>query len=200
MVYCLLFALRMHAFSLFLSISHIILSMLLTDREIKDYISRGLLVKDMINPAVQIQQCGVDLTVANVFTLEGEGVLDFSNEKRKIPDYKEVKIKGDVWDLTPGTYHIAFNEKIVLPNNIAGLLMPRSSALVCGIVQHSALWDPGYEGRSFFHAEVSRPVKIYKNARIGQMIFIKLEGEASSYSGRYKGEDLKKFAKRGSSV
>lgn len=171
--------------------------MLLTDKEIKDYVNRGLLVRDMIDPHVQIQQAGVDLTVANIFTLEGEGVLDFSNEKRKIPKYAELMIEGDHWNLKPGTYHVAMNEKIVLPKNIAGLLMPRSSALVCGIVQHTALWDPGFEGRSFFHVEVSRNVKIYKNARLGQMIFIKLDGEASGYQGVYQGEDLKKFAKRG---
>ena len=171
--------------------------MLLTDKEIRANIAKGMLVQDMIDPKVQIQQCGVDLTVSKVFTLGGEGVLDFTNEKRKIPEYKEVKPAGDHWMLKPGVYHIAFNERIVLPNNIAGLLMPRSSALVCGIVQHTALWDPGYEGSSFFHAEVSRPVKLYKNARIGQMIFIKLTGEASSYKGIYKGEDLKKFARRG---
>ena len=171
--------------------------MLLTDKEIKDYVRRGLLVTDMVDPKVQIQQCGVDLTVADVFTLDGEGVLDFSNEKRKIPNYKSVPAKGDTWVLEQGTYHIAFNEKIILPKNIAAILMPRSSALVCGIVQHSALWDPGYEGRSFFHAEVSRRVKIYKNARLGQMIFFKLSNDTSGYSGNYKGEDLKKFARRG---
>lgn len=173
--------------------------MLLADREIRDFISRGLLVKDLIDPSVQIQQCGVDLTVARVFALEGEGVLDFTNERRKLPEYREIEPDGtpESWLLQPGTYHIAFNETIVLPKNIAGLLLPRSSALVCGVVQHSALWDPGYEGRSFFHVEVSRPVKLYKNARIGQMIFFRLESEASSYSGRYKGEDLKKFARRG---
>lgn len=171
--------------------------MLLTDKEIKSYIEKGFLVRDMIDPKVQIQQCGVDLTVSKVFTLEGEGVLDFTNEKRKLPEYKEVKPTGDFWTLKPGVYHIAFNEKIVIPNDIAGMLLPRSSALVCGIVQHTALWDPGYEGSSFFHAEVSRPVKLYKNARIGQMIFFKLSGTASSYKGIYKGENLKKFARRG---
>ncbi len=171
--------------------------MLLTDREIKAMVSKGLLVRDMIDPEVQIQQAGVDLTVAKVFSLEGEGVLDFSNERRKLPKYVEVEADGEAWSLEKGLYHIAFNEKIVLPKNIAGLLLPRSSALVCGIVQHTALWDPGYEGRSFFHAEVSKPVKIFKNARLGQMIFIKLDGEATAYAGAYHGEDLLKYAKRG---
>ena len=189
--------------------------MLLADREIKDFVSRGILVKDMVDPKVQVQQCGVDLTVAKVFTLEGEGVLDFTNEKRKLPEYVKIPPTSkdaehesgnsasgtnDFWLLKPGTYHVAFNETIVLPKNIAGLLLPRSSALVCGIVQHSALWDPGYEGRSFFHVEVSKPVKLYKNARIGQMIFFRLGSETTGYSGAYQGEDLLKFAKRGQNV
>lgn len=172
-------------------------SMLLTDKEIKSHIAKGLLVQDMVDPKVQIQQCGVDLTVSKVFTLEGEGVLDFTNEKRKLPEYKEIKSTGEFWLLKPGTYNIAFNEKIILPRNIAGMLLPRSSALVCGVVQHTALWDPGYEGRSFFHIEISRPVKLYKNARLAQMIFLRLSGEASTYKGTYQGEDLKKFARRG---
>ena len=171
--------------------------MLLTDKEIRSYVAKGLLVTGMIDADVQIQQCGVDLTVAKVFSLEGEGVLDFSNERRRLPKYAEVHTDGDHWLLQPAVYHIAFNEKIILPKNIAGLLLPRSSALVCGIVQHTAVWDPGYEGRSFFHAEASRPVKIFKNARLGQMIFVKLDDDTAGYSGTYKGEDLLKFAKRG---
>ena len=31
----------------------------------------------------QIQQCGIDLRVWKIFKIEGEGVIDFSNEKRK---------------------------------------------------------------------------------------------------------------------
>ena len=175
--------------------------MLLTDKEIRALVENGMLVQDMIDSNVQIQQCGVDLTVARVFTLEGEGVLDFSNKKRRLPNYREVPHgndgEEDFWLLHTGVYHIAFNEKIVLPKDVAGFIFPRSSALVCGIVEHTAVWDPGYEGRAFFHAEVSRPVKLYKNARLGQMVFLRLSGEASAYSGIYKGEDILKFARRG---
>jgi dUTP pyrophosphatase len=139
--------------------------MLLSDREIKDYVSQGKLVQDMIDEKVQIQQAGVDLTAAKVFALEGEGIRDFTNEKRQLPRYEEIHPEGDSW---------------------------------LGIVEHTALWDPGYEGRSFLHVEVSRTVRIYKNARLAQMIFIRLAGEATPYSGVYKGEDILKFAKRGS--
>ena len=56
--------------------------MLLTSGEIKKLVEKGTLVQDMIDPDVQIQSSGIDLTAAKVFTLEGEGVLDFSNEKK----------------------------------------------------------------------------------------------------------------------
>ena len=175
--------------------------MLLTSREIRAMTEKGLLVQNMLNPDVQIQQCGIDLTVAKVFSFSGEGVLDFDNSKRKLPEYKEIlpeKCNDEkFWILQPGTYHVAFNEKIALPANIAGFLMPRSSALNCGIVQHTAVWDPGYEGRSYFHVEVSRPVKVFANARLGQMVFMRLSGETTAYGGAYKGEDILKFTRRG---
>ena len=146
-------------------------------------------MQDMIDPEIQIQQSGVDLSAAKVFKLEGEGVLDFTNEKRSLPKYVEIPW-NDTIRLEPGTYHIAMNEKIILPTGIAGLLVPRSSALICGIVQHSALWDPGYEGRGFFHVEVSKPVTLHKNARFAQMLFYRVGKGADAYKGDYQGEDI----------
>jgi len=175
--------------------------MLLVKKDIEKMIENGLLVKNLIDKKMQIQQCGVDLTVAKVFSFQGDGCLDFSNERRRLPEYVEIEPEKDgdeeYWILEPGTYHIAINEIINLPNDIAALLLPRSSALTCGIVQHSALWDPGYHGRSFFHVDVTRRVKIYKNARIGQMVFFKLPEETEAYNGIFKGEDVTRNAKRG---
>jgi len=177
--------------------------MLLTKKEIEEMVKKGFLVQSMISPRVQIQQCGIDLTVAKVFSFNGEGCLDFSNEKRKLPEYVEIEPKHEngeeFWILEPGNYHMAMNEIINLPKDVAGLLLPRSSALVCGAELHSALWDPGYNGRSFFHVTVTRRVKIYKNARLGQMIFFKLEEETEAYNGIYKGEDILRNLKRGKS-
>ncbi len=164
--------------------------MLLSSKEIREMVDKGLLVQDMIDPNIQIQQAGVDLSAAKVFKLEGEGVLDFTNEKRKLPKHVEMPWDNDIIRLEPGVYHIAFNEKIILPNNIAALLVPRSSALVCGIAQHSALWDPGYEGRSFFHVEASKPITLHKNARLAQMIFWHVGEGADSYEGKYHKEDI----------
>lgn len=169
--------------------------MLLGEEEIKKHVRGGWLVRNLLDER-QIQQCGVDLTVGKVFALEGKGVLDFSNEKRKLPSYREIAPVQDMWQLAPGMYHAAMNETIRLPNNVAGLLLPRSSALTCGIEVHSALWDPGYEGRSFIHCSLANEVELHRNARIAQMIFLKT-GETGGYSGAYKGEDILKRIQRG---
>jgi dUTP pyrophosphatase len=170
---------------------------MLTEHELKNYIKKGLLVKNLIDQEKQVQQCGVDLSVGKMFTLEGKGVIDFSNEKRKLPEYAEIYPKDGVWHLEPGLYHASMNETIVLPKDVAGLLLPRSSALTCGIEVHTAVWDPGYEGRSFIHVSLSKEIEMHKNARIAQMIFFKLEKETKGYKGVYNKEDVLKFAKRG---
>ncbi|MBI2076102.1 MAG: deoxyuridine 5'-triphosphate nucleotidohydrolase [Candidatus Aenigmarchaeota archaeon] len=170
--------------------------MLLSRSEIDGLIGKGFLVSGFIDKKVQLQQCGIDLTVGKIFSLRGIGALDFTNEKRKLPEYEEIKPEKGAWALGKGTYHAAMNEKIRLPDNIAGLLLPRSSALSCGIEVHTAVWDPGYKGRSFMHLSVSRPVELHKNARIAQMIFFALSGKAE-YKGSYKGEDILNKFRRG---
>ncbi len=170
--------------------------MLLGKDEIKKMISEGKLVKNLVDPEIQIQAAGVDLTVGKIFALKGKGCLDFTNEKRKLPEYEEVELADNKWFLSPGPYNIAINEMIVLPKNIAALVFPRSSSVVCGLEVHTAVWDPGYEGRGFLYINASREVEVFKDARIAQMIFMKVEGE-SGYSGIFKGEDVLEKGKRG---
>ncbi len=168
---------------------------LLSSKVIKRYIEKGLLVRGIDER--QIQPAGVDLTVAKVFSLKGKGAIDFSNEKRVLPEYEEIPPKNGKWDLPEGIYNITINEYVNLPRDVAALVLPRSSALVCGIEVHTALWDPGYHGRGMIYINVTRPVTIYVGARIAQMVFFRVEEPEKGYEGMYKGEDLLKFSRRG---
>lgn len=150
------------------------------------------MIENYIDLEKQIQPCGIDLTVSKIFTLKGQGRIDFSNKQRVLPDLEEVRD----WNLEPGVYLATINEKINLPLNISALFLPRSSALTCGIEPCSALWDPGYKGRGMVYFTVQRKVKIDENARICQMVFFPVE-ETESYSGIYQNEDLMKNHKRG---
>jgi dUTP pyrophosphatase len=169
--------------------------MILGRSEIIERSKHGL-VGDLISD-MQVQQAGVDLTVGKVFRLTGKGVLDFDNSRRELCKYEEIEPEDDHWDLKPGTYHCAMNETIEIPLDLCGLLLPRSSSLACGMEIHSALWDPGYKGRSFMHTVVTRDVTIYRNARIAQMVFMPVIGEASRYQGSYLDEDVLTHGARG---
>ena len=70
--------------------------------------------------------------------------------------------------------------------------MPRSSLLRSGITMETAVWDPGYHGRSEAMLVVNNMHGAFlkKNAKIAQLIFIRLEEEAKElYDGVYKGEN-----------
>ena len=80
-----------------------------------------------------------------------------------------------------------------IPSTLAAYIMPRSTMLRCGATLHSALWDPGYEGRGEGLLEVGNEngITVKKNARIGQIVFMSLREEAKElYEGRYKGENI----------
>jgi dUTP pyrophosphatase len=144
----------------------------------------------------QFQPCGIDITLKEAYSFKGPGVIDFDNSERKISDVEPVPFDGDGPSgrvrLGPGAYKVMFNEYVRIPPDVAGLCLPRSSLLRCGATLECAVWDPGYEGRSeaLLVVRNEHGVSFKRNAKIGQMVFIRLaEGAGSLYSGRYKGEN-----------
>jgi dUTP pyrophosphatase len=147
-------------------------------------------VENMIDGDVQRQQAGIDLTVDKVERFTEAGRIDFDNSTREIAAGKEPH--GD--KLEGGTsYRITYNEKVSVPENAIGLVFPRSSLMRNGCHLVTAVWDPGYEGRGQGLLEVLNPrgVVLTENARVGQLVFFRLENEASEgYDGRYQGENI----------
>jgi dUTP pyrophosphatase len=140
----------------------------------------------------QFQPAGIDITMKEVYSFSNAGVIDFDNKERKISDVEPVPFQSDRVSLRPGAYKVIFNEYVRIPKNVAGLCLPRSSLLRCGVSLECAVWDPGYEGRSeaLLIVRNEHGVTFKKGAKIGQMIFIRLAEDATSvYEGRYKGEN-----------
>jgi dUTP pyrophosphatase len=57
----------------------------------------------------------------------------------------------------------------------------------------TALWEPGYRGRrqSLLVVYNSHGLRLKRNARLMQLIFLRLEKEAEKlYSGKYQGENI----------
>ncbi len=140
----------------------------------------------------QFQPCGIDITMKEVYSFREAGLIDFDNKERRISAVEPVPFESDRVSLKPGAYKVIFNEYVRIPNDVAGLCLPRSSLLRCGITLECAVWDPGYEGRSeaLLIVRNEHGAVLKKGAKIGQMVFIRLaEGAKSLYEGKYKGEN-----------
>lgn len=149
------------------------------------------MIQGFIDEKTQSQIAGFDLTAQEIFQLTDGGVLDFDNQKRKIPEHEILPLENDTWKLKPGGYLVRYNEIVEVPLNAIGLVLPRSSLMRCGGTICSAVWDPGYKGRGIGLLIIHSKLKMYKNARIAQLIFIKTEKISSkSYSGKYQNERI----------
>lgn len=154
------------------------------------------LVEHMIDPEVQVQPNGIELTLQRVETHESSGAVAFDNSERKLPQTRTVEFDSEGWLYLPkGSYKIVFNEIVNIPKNIAAIAKPRSSLLRCGAAIETAVWDAGYNGRSesllVVHNEKGFRVK--KNARLLQLLFFRLDEEVhKGYSGIYQNENIVK--------
>jgi dUTP pyrophosphatase len=158
----------------------------------KESIKEKGLVSEFISD-MQFQPCGVDLTLREIYSLQTEGAVDFDNSERKLSETEKIEFAGDWAHLKKGAYKIVYNEVVSIPIDCAGLAYPRSSLLRCGAVIHCAVWDPGYRGRSesLLIVENEHGIRLKKNARMVQIVFLKLDKKAKSlYEGRYKGENM----------
>lgn len=157
----------------------------------KEHILKSNFIFDFLSEE-QFQPAGVDLTLKKVFALKGMGRIDFDNSERKISRAEELKfLKGGWIKLGLGAYKVSFNEYIKIPHDMVALVFPRSSLLRCGATLHTAVWDPGYEGRGEMLLTVHNKsgVMVKRNAKIGQIVFVRLvEKTGEGYKGVYKGE------------
>lgn len=140
----------------------------------------------------QFQPAGFDLTLKEVHKFSSSGKIDFDNKERILSKSVPLVFINDEISLPRGAYKVIYNEYVKIPANAAALCFPRSSLLRCGATLECAVWDPGYEGRSesllIVHNE--NGIILKKNAKLGQLVFVKLADEAKElYNGRYKGEN-----------
>ncbi len=162
-------------------------------KELREMLDRGV-VTDMIDPEVQVQMCGVDLTLRSVERFLTPGAVDYDNKEREISKTEEIAFDGAGWvHLDPGCYLVTFNEAVSIPKTIAALARPRSSLLRSGATVETALWDPGYRGRSQSLLVVFNPagLRLKRNARLIQLAFYRLSSMAEKgYEGAYQNENL----------
>jgi len=170
------------------------MTVVLSRQEIKRLLKkRPPLVEGYIDLEEQVQPNGVDLTLREVALLQSSGQITAQNDQRLVSDLSPLVFDGLGYiDLVPGAYIITYNEVVHLPQNIMALGRPRSSLLRCGVTVGTAVWDAGYEGRSQSLLVVYNPrgFRLQKNARVAQLIFMRLSEKTEGYKGAYQGENI----------
>ncbi|KAF9071124.1 deoxyuridine 5'-triphosphate nucleotidohydrolase, partial [Rhodocollybia butyracea] len=140
----------------------------------------------------QIQPCGIDLSLKQVLTLESAGCIDFDNTHRQTAGSVVLPFTGETLEyvhLHQGVYLVEFNEFIRTPRNIMGQIFVRSSLFRSGIQIHAGVVDSGYQGviGAMLKVENSFGLRVYKDARLAQMVFHELTEPTEGYSGQYQG-------------
>ncbi|KPA17031.1 deoxyuridine 5'-triphosphate nucleotidohydrolase [Candidatus Magnetomorum sp. HK-1] len=168
--------------------------MVLNQESIREYIKQTPpLVEGMNDPDTQIQPNGVDMTLDKIFSFKGTGQIDFSNQKRVLPQKNVLEFDSNgCLNLKPGAYAVTFKEIVNLPDHLMALGRPRSSLIRMGASIITAVWDAGYSGRSeaLLTVQHSEGVCIFENARLLQLVFFQLTGKTEGYNGIYQGENL----------
>jgi dUTP pyrophosphatase len=151
------------------------------------------LIEGYISLEEQVQPNGIDLTLRDIALLQSSGRITVEDSQRLVPDLAPLVFDGlGFIDLMPGAYIITYNEIVHLPKNIMALGRPRSSLLRCGVTVDTAVWDAGYSGRSQSLMVVYNPqgFRLQRNARVAQLIFLRLSRKTEGYHGAYQGENI----------
>jgi dUTP pyrophosphatase len=141
----------------------------------------------------QLQPNGIDLTLRDIALLQSPGRIAVEDSQRLVSNLAPLVFDNlGFIDLIPAAYIITYNEIVHLPQNIMALGRPRSSLLRCGVTVGTAVWDAGYSGRSQSLLVVYNPqgFRLQKNARVAQLIFLRLSQKTEGYKGTYQGENI----------
>lgn len=129
--------------------------MILTDTDIRKRMEKGeLKLQPLLDPDLQIQPGSVDLRLGYRF-YEFDRATDVMFDPQSDEDIREygreVTIKeGETYELSPGAFILGTTRETVgLPDDVAGVLIGRSSFGRLGVVANTGAGyvDPGFEGQ-----------------------------------------------------
>jgi len=149
------------------------------------------LIEGYLDLEAQLQPAGFELSLREVRAFTTPGRLDFTNARRVVSETVTLPFSDGELHLAPGAYLVVFNEKVNIPLDLVAIAKPRSSLLRSGVTVETAVWDPGYSGRSRALMLVlnDRGFTVERNARLVQLIFLRVGGDVErGYSGVYQGE------------
>ena len=168
---------------------------MLNSSQIRKLIEERQLITDYIDLDRQLQPSGFDLSLSEVLAYQGGGSVDFSNVEREIAQTTPLEPDEHGWyTLHQGCYMIVYNEVVRIPLDIVALARSRSTMLRNGAAVETAVWDPGYQGRSSSLLVVHNPkgIRLKRDARVAQLVFLNIEEAEKGYDGIFNRERMSK--------
>lgn len=150
--------------------------MIINPNTAKDWV-QGI-AKDALQPNT------IDLTLKKIATITNGGRI-LAHSKADLPLYGYVPCDNGIYSLSPGAYSVDFNEYVCVPENVAGIIICRSSLNRIGAFITSGLYDTGFRNYIGAVLRTEAAIELQVGARIATMIFVDAQAN-SMYSGRYQ--------------
>lgn len=153
----------------------------------KEIVEHGI-VQGFPDLDAAVQPCGVDVSLGSIEYPLTRGAL--GTVSKVLPEFGD--LQGTAILRPEQAYLVRLNEQFRIPDDVVGMMYPRSTMLRMGADVRTAVWDPGYTGRGQVLLVVHNPlgIELYKNTRIAQVVFHRIGQETDGYDGSYQGEGL----------
>jgi dCTP deaminase len=162
--------------------------MILSAASILDAIKDGDII---ITPFIQ-SQLGpntYDLTLNPKLYIYKEAILD---HKKQNP-VQELVIPEAGLVLRPGELYIGSTNEYTESHNLVPMLEGKSSLGRLGLSAHvcAGVGDIGFKGNWTLEITVTKPLRVYPNIKICQILFFEVSGEINQvYTGKYQGQTV----------
>jgi deoxycytidine triphosphate deaminase len=157
----------------------------------KEILERGIVSATAGAPEIdvsqQMQQVGIDLRLARAQRVEG--LVEFTNNTTSLkPNFYDMQIIDNCYFFKAGSqYSLDFFEDISVPEDMAALIINRSSINRHSGVITSGVYDPGFRSKggcgAMFRPTINTKIEI--GFRVAQVMFFTAES-ASLYNGQYQ--------------
>jgi len=115
-------------------------------------------------------------------SIDSLSLEDYSNDEL-------VEMEEPHYALQKGGYVVRYNEKIAVPNDHVGFVIPRSRLIRTGNNLSTAVWDSGYEGRGEGGLHIHNTCFMQKGMGIAQFVLARA-GVYEQYDGSHNKENL----------
>lgn len=178
---------------------------IITKNQIVELVKSGALAFKPGLDQFQLQEHSVDLRLGYTFMLpkmwhmtpRGRESLDITHFDKRNNEYFEVVEleQGQYFELLPQEYILVSTlEAIKMPNNLMGVLYPRSSTNRKGLsLDLTGIIDAGYDGQLVLpirNNTRSQAVRLFPGERLCQVVFEELKNPVEPRPSKYHQKDI----------